>query len=256
MQVALIDTGYANLRSVVRALERAGEGTALTVQITHAPEVIRSADKVVVPGQGGFGDCLRGLRAQGADEAVLEHIRAGKPYFGICLGLQALFEGSEESPETPGLGVFAGQCKRLGPAPGIKIPHMGWNELEFPASPHPVLEQAGRGGLLVLLRALLSRPPPGPRGPPGVSRLRPAPHHRSRGQGQRLRHANFTLKRARKPVFACCAPSSPGPVDVMTAPVPAGFVPAASPSHAPVKTRSLRSDALNLPNLLTMGASW
>jgi len=146
MQVALIDTGHANLRSVARALQRAGEGKPLTVLTTHDPEAIRRADQVVVPGQGGFGDCLRALRAASADQALLEHIASGKPYLGICLGLQALFEGSEESPDTPGLGVFRGNCARLGPAPGIKIPHMGWNELALSGAPHPVLEQAGGTG--------------------------------------------------------------------------------------------------------------
>lgn len=146
MRVALIDTGHANLRSVARALERAGERMPLTVETTHSPEAIRLADKVVVPGQGGFGDCLHALRAVGADQALLEHIGAGKTYLGICLGLQALFEGSAESPDTPGLGVFPGRCEKLVPAPGIKIPHMGWNELEFPGTVHPVLEQAGGPG--------------------------------------------------------------------------------------------------------------
>lgn len=146
MQVALIDTGHSNLRSVRRALERAGEGLELDVQTTHDPDAIRRADKVVVPGQGGFGDCLRALREQGADSAVLEHIRSGKAYLGICLGLQALFEGSEEAPDTPGLGVFGGTCARLTPAAGVKIPHMGWNELTLGAQPHPVFEKAANSG--------------------------------------------------------------------------------------------------------------
>jgi len=146
MQVALIDTGHSNLRSVRRALERAGEGLPLEVRTTHDPDVVRAADKVVVPGQGGFGDCLKALREHDTDAAVLEHIQAGKPYFGICLGLQALFAGSEEAPETPGLSVFAGTCTRLTPAPGIKIPHMGWNELTLADSPHPVFANAGAGG--------------------------------------------------------------------------------------------------------------
>lgn len=146
MQVALIDTGHANLRSVLRALERAGEGEAVSVRTTHDPDDIRRADKVVVPGQGAFGDCLTALRAKGADTAVLEHIRAGKPYLGICLGLQALFEGSDESPQTAGLRVFSGRCERLTVAPGIKIPHMGWNSLELSAEPHPVLREAAGTG--------------------------------------------------------------------------------------------------------------
>jgi len=146
MQVALIDTGHSNLRSVRRALERAGEGLPLEVRTTHDPDVIVAADKVVVPGQGGFGDCLHAMRHEGADDAVLEHIRAGKAYLGICLGLQALFDGSEESPGTRGLGVLAGSCEKLASRPGIKIPHMGWNELQFSGEPHPVLARAGGPG--------------------------------------------------------------------------------------------------------------
>ncbi len=146
MKVALIDTGHANLRSVFRALAEAGKARNVQILPTHAPEVIRGCDKVVVPGQGGFGDCLAGLHEGGGHEAIVEQIRAGKPYLGICLGLQALFEGSDESPGTPGLSLLAGQCRRLLPSPGVKIPHMGWNRLQLVHGGHPVLERAGGDG--------------------------------------------------------------------------------------------------------------
>jgi glutamine amidotransferase len=146
MKVALIDTGHANLRSVHRALEEAGKGLSVTIERTHQPERIRAADKLVVPGQGGFGDCLKGLHQGGGHDAILEQARRGTPYLGICLGLQALFDGSEESPETPGLGLFPGRCAELRPAPGIKIPHMGWNRLEVAHGGHPVLNDSGASG--------------------------------------------------------------------------------------------------------------
>jgi glutamine amidotransferase len=146
MRVALIDTGYANLRSVQRALEEAGRGLNVRVERTHAAERIAAADKLVVPGQGGFGDCVTALGASGARQALLERLRAGTHYLGICLGLQALFDGSDEAHSEAGLGVLKGQCVRLEPAPGVKIPHMGWNSLEYASGGHPVLDAAGGEG--------------------------------------------------------------------------------------------------------------
>ncbi len=147
LRVALVDTGHANLRSVKKALELAGTelGSEVAIERTRDPEVIRKLDKIVVPGQGGFGDCLRGLRG-GPDEAILERIGAGVPYFGICLGLQALFESSDEAPGVAGLGVLKGHVRKLEAAPGLKIPHMGWNELELASGGHPTLEAAGGNG--------------------------------------------------------------------------------------------------------------
>lgn len=147
MHVIVVDTGHANLRSVEKALELAGGELASTVRIERSsdPERLAQADKLVVPGQGGFGHCVEALR-RGMDQVILEKIRSGTPYLGICLGLQALFESSEEAPGVPGLGVFAGAVKRLESAPGIKIPHMGWNQLELRAGGHPVLEAAGGEG--------------------------------------------------------------------------------------------------------------
>jgi glutamine amidotransferase len=138
-RIALVDLGMGNLRSVQRALERAATdaGAAIAVSITAAPEEIAQADKVVVPGQGAFRDCAAAL-AGALGEAIKEQIARGTPYLGICLGLQALFQRSEEAPGAPGLGVFAGSVQRL--AEGaidavtgerVKIPHMGWNEVEL-----------------------------------------------------------------------------------------------------------------------------
>jgi glutamine amidotransferase len=113
----------------------AASGHPVELQITREPERIRAADKLVVPGQGGFGDCARALENE-LREAVLSHIARGKPYLGICLGLQILFDSSVEAPGCRGLGVFAGEVARLegGLDPGtgapLKIPHAGWNSVE------------------------------------------------------------------------------------------------------------------------------
>ena len=142
-RIAVLDTGHANLTSVCRALEAAGGKQSVEVTRTHDADLIARADKIVFPGQGGFNDCLIGLRARGIEELLVERIGAGVPYLGICLGLQALFESSEEAPGVKGLGIFEGTNRRLVGGPGIKIPHMGWNSLELEHGGHPVLESAG-----------------------------------------------------------------------------------------------------------------
>lgn len=155
MKIALIDTLHANIRSVERALTEAakslpkGQADSVAIVRTHDPDVIGKADKIVVPGQGGFSECLRGLKDRGLDEAIVEMIQKGAPYLGICLGLQALFESSPEAPDSRGLGIFHGPCARLTPAPGIKIPHMGWNQLHVENGGHPVLDAAGGEGAWV-----------------------------------------------------------------------------------------------------------
>jgi glutamine amidotransferase len=126
VSVAVADTGSGNLRSVEKALAAAGADVIVT---SDAERLVR-ADKIVVPGQGAFGGCVAGLDRDGGAlrEAVLESIRAGRPYLGICLGLQVLFESSEEDPSCRGLGVIPGRVRRFVDHPGLKIPHMGWNE--------------------------------------------------------------------------------------------------------------------------------
>lgn len=126
--IALVDLGMGNLHSVERALARgaADAGVECSVVRTGDPDAIRRADKIVVPGQGAFRDCAAAL-AGGLGDALRGEIAAGKPFFGICLGLQALFAESEEAPGAAGLGVFAGKVARLAPSEGVKIPHMGWN---------------------------------------------------------------------------------------------------------------------------------
>jgi len=149
MKIALIDTGHANFRSVERALLAAaqllGEHKANQVQInrTHDADFVRTCDKIVVPGQGGFGDCVGGLRARNVAECILEQVETGTSYLGICLGLQALFESSPEAPGVVGLGVLPGHCEKLTPSPEVKVPHMGWNRLELTHGGHAALDAAG-----------------------------------------------------------------------------------------------------------------
>ena len=122
--IAVVDSGSGNLRSVAKALERAG---ATRVEVTSDPRVVRGADRVVVPGQGAFRDTMVGLTSRGLDEAVREVVAAGRPYLGICLGLQVLFDESEEHGPVRGLGILRGRVVRFAARPGLKVPHMGWN---------------------------------------------------------------------------------------------------------------------------------
>src|SRR5258706_11715414 len=126
--VAVVDYGMGNLRSVSKALERVAPRD--TVRVTADPQLIRSCDRVVVPGQGAMPDCMRQLAASGAREAVVE-AAGSKPFLGICIGLQMLFEHGEEG-DTAGLGLLPGRVPRFSAAvqeAGLKIPHMGWNEV-------------------------------------------------------------------------------------------------------------------------------
>lgn len=125
VKIAVADPGSGNLRSVHKALAAAGADAV----VTSDPDVVAAADKLVVPGQGAFGACASALERDGGAlrEAVLSSIRAGRPYFGICIGMQLLFDESEENPGCAGLGVLPGRVRRFEAAPGLKIPHMGWN---------------------------------------------------------------------------------------------------------------------------------
>ena len=147
LTAVVVDIGMGNLRSVAKAVETAGGGR-VTVVRSHDPDVVRRADRIVVPGQGAFAAYARGF-AGGLAEALKEAVDRGVPYLGICLGLQILFEGSEEAPGLAGFGWMRGQVRRLTGAPGIKIPHMGWNQLELEGGGHEHLEAAGGDGAWV-----------------------------------------------------------------------------------------------------------
>jgi glutamine amidotransferase len=132
LKIAVVDYGMGNLVSVSKALQHVAPEDQVVV--TADPSVIGSADRVVVPGQGAMPDCMRQLAASGAREAVIAAAR-DRPFLGLCIGLQMLFERGEEG-DTPGLGLLAGRVPRL-VAPGLKIPHMGWNEV-IQERPHPL----------------------------------------------------------------------------------------------------------------------
>ncbi len=144
MGVVVIDYGSGNLRSAAKALERAvAEGGLNTeIQVTAAADALDRAAHIVLPGVGAFGDCLQGLESLPGMRAALEEnvIGRGKPFLGICVGMQLMADGSNEHGEHPGLGWIKGRVAPIEPADGeYKIPHMGWNELEFTGSGHPVL---------------------------------------------------------------------------------------------------------------------
>jgi glutamine amidotransferase len=138
-RIAVVDYGSGNLRSVAKALERSGLPTC----VTSDPSALRSAEGVVLPGVGAFADAVRSLAAKGLDDAVRDSIEAGRPYLGLCLGLQLLFEESDEHGRSPGLGLLPGRVE-LFPArdPGgrpLRVPHIGWNEVRF-SGRHEMLE--------------------------------------------------------------------------------------------------------------------
>lgn len=123
--IAIIDYDAGNLKSVEKALAALGECPV----VTRDPEVIRSADKVILPGVGAFGDAMDNLHRFGLVQVLREVAASGKPLLGICLGMQLLFERSDESEGVEGLGILSGDILRIPDAEGLKIPHMGWNSL-------------------------------------------------------------------------------------------------------------------------------
>ncbi|MDR2512580.1 MAG: imidazole glycerol phosphate synthase subunit HisH [Puniceicoccales bacterium] len=130
--VALIDYGMGNLRSVARALEKAGAKVHLAPEPGEIPEEARA---LVFPGQGAIVDCMKSLSQTGFGSFICEWLWRDKPFLGICLGLQALFEHSEEG-DCAGLGIFRGQVQRFAAQSGLKVPHMGWNTASFrPGAP-------------------------------------------------------------------------------------------------------------------------
>ena len=137
-RVAVVNLGLGNLHSVAKAFERAGAKPT----ITSDPDALARADRLVVPGQGAFRECAHAIAGE-MGEAIEAWIRTGKPYLGICLGMQALFESSEEAPGERGLGFFAGKVERFSAdlrgseGQRLKVPHIGWNQIE---SRHPVFE--------------------------------------------------------------------------------------------------------------------
>lgn len=127
-EIVIIDYGMGNLHSVSKAVEAVG---AVPI-VTADKKIIAAAEKIILPGVGAFGDCMKNLQATGLVPELIKHIKSGKGFLGICLGMQLLFESSEESSGVAGLGIFKGAVKRL--ITEYKVPHMGWNRLKLKAA--------------------------------------------------------------------------------------------------------------------------
>ncbi|RGU96169.1 imidazole glycerol phosphate synthase subunit HisH [Clostridium sp. AF15-17LB] len=126
--IAIIDYDAGNIKSVEKAMAFLGQEAA----VTRDKDTILSADKVILPGVGSFGDAMGKIRQYGLEPVIRQVAESGTPFLGICLGLQLLFEQSDESPGVPGLGILKGKILRIPETEGLKIPHMGWNSLAFP----------------------------------------------------------------------------------------------------------------------------
>src|SRR5438105_15363299 len=166
MTTAIIDYGSGNLRSAAKAFERAAaeNGVASPILVTSRPEEVANADRIVLPGVGAFADCRRGLAAVPGMEAALGEavIGRGRPFLGICVGMQLLAERGREFETVDGLGWLAGEVVAIEPVgspgePALKIPHMGWNEL-MPRVNHPVLAGLPAGTHAYFLHSYHFRP--------------------------------------------------------------------------------------------------
>ncbi len=142
MKVVVIDYGSGNLASASRALALAAgqTGIAADVVVSADPAEVAAADRLVLPGQGAFADCAAGLAAiPGLREALLAGVAAGKPFLGICVGMQLMAERGLEHAVTPGFGWIGGEIAAMAPEGDLRLPHMGWNELRFAPGAHPLL---------------------------------------------------------------------------------------------------------------------
>jgi imidazole glycerol-phosphate synthase subunit HisH len=147
MRIAVVDYGSGNLASASRALAVAAEraGIVAEVAVTADPDIVARADRIVLPGQGAFADCARGLRAvPGMWQAIEAATDAGAPFLGICVGMQLMAERGREHATTPGFGWIAGEITAMDP-PGLRLPQMGWNGLDFAAGAHPLLDGLAPG---------------------------------------------------------------------------------------------------------------
>ena len=162
MKVAIIDYGSGNLRSAAKAFERAAaeEGVSARVEVTDKPEAVACADRVVLPGVGAFADCRRGLAAvSGLEAALCEAVMArARPFLGICVGMQLIADRGREFETVEGLGWIAGDVVAIEPRDAtLKIPHMGWNEIE-PRASHPLLAGLGAGAHASVVHSYHFRP--------------------------------------------------------------------------------------------------
>jgi glutamine amidotransferase len=146
--LVIVDYGVGNLRSAQKAFEHLGQPAL----VTSDPDRIAGAPAVVLPGQGAFGTCMDNLTAAGLVEPVVAAARSGRPFLGICVGMQLLFDESEESPGVRGLGIFPGRVVRFPHRQDLKVPHMGWNQLRVKRRV-PVLAQVADGDFVYFLHS-------------------------------------------------------------------------------------------------------
>lgn len=139
-KLVIVDYGVGNFRNVQKAFEAVGAAAEITDSVT----AVEQAEVVILPGVGAFGDAMHHLHARGLDQPVLAAAQAGKPLFGICVGLQLLFDESEEMGQHRGLGILPGKIVRFPDRPGLVVPHMGWNQIE-PTREHPLLRYINPG---------------------------------------------------------------------------------------------------------------
>jgi glutamine amidotransferase len=153
--IALVDYGSGNLRSVEKALKKVGAD----VQVVTGPKEFSRAHGVVLPGVGAFDDCLNALRKQELLEATKVFIRSGRPFLGICVGYQALFEGSEEFNScAAGLEIFPGKVRRFAGGHGLKIPQIGWNQIEFARPECPLFRGVADGSYVYFVHSFFPEP--------------------------------------------------------------------------------------------------
>ena len=146
--IAIIDYDAGNIKSVEKAVKRYEEDVCITRDV----DVLRSADKVILPGVGAFGDAMEKLQSYGLISVIKEIVDKGTPFLGICLGLQLLFEESEESPGVEGLGILKGKIIRIPEADDLKVPHIGWNSLKFEKE-SPILEGLSDGAYVYFVHS-------------------------------------------------------------------------------------------------------
>ena len=151
--LAIINYGAGNLRSVQKACEYVGEKAV----ITDNREEILNADRVILPGVGSFGSCIESIRKANLFDCIRQVTESGTPFLGICLGLQLLFEASDESPDAKGLGILKGRCVKIPQSDGVKIPHIGWNSITFP-NPSPLFTSIEDGSFVYFVHSYYMRP--------------------------------------------------------------------------------------------------
>ena len=151
--IAIIDYGMGNLGSVEKACRFLGA----RARVTDSPAAVRKADAVIFPGVGAFGPAMAELRRRRLVAPLLDSVEGGKPFLGLCLGMQLLFESSEESPGVKGLGVFPGRVRRFPRKKGLKVPHMGWNQLEI-AGRNPLLAGVPDGAFVYFVHSFYVDP--------------------------------------------------------------------------------------------------